>query len=80
MLVVPREVVVSWVTQGARVAQAALFFGANDFGSTMIEENVVAAAGVSFRMSIDEIERLIRSAGFKPARRNQAYQMIGRKE
>ena len=74
------NVQVSWVTQGARVAQAALFFGANDFGSTMIEENVVAAAGVSFRMSIDEIERLIRSAGFTPARRNQAYHVIGRKE
>jgi len=69
---------VSWVTQGARVAQAALFFGANDFGSTMIEENVVAAAGVSFRMSADEIERMIRTAGFVPAERNQAYELIGK--
>ncbi len=67
---------VSWVTQGARVAQAALFCGANDFGSTMIEENVVAAAGVSDRMTIEEIERLIRAAGFEPARRNQAYEVI----
>lgn len=68
---------VSWVTQGAKVAQAALFFGANDFGSTMIEENVVAAAGTTFRMNAKEIEHLIRSAGFEPRERNQAYELIG---
>ncbi len=66
----------SWVTQGAGMAQTALFFGANDFGSTMIEENVVAAAGVSFRLSRGEIERLIGSAGFRPAQRNQAYEIL----
>jgi cyclic dehypoxanthinyl futalosine synthase len=66
----------SWVTQGAAVAQTALFFGANDFGSTMIEENVVAAAGVTFRLSREEIERLIRRAGFAPCRRGQAYNIL----
>jgi len=71
-----RNLQLSWVTQGARVGQAALFFGANDFGSTMIEENVVAAAGTSFRMDIETIERLIRSAGFEPRRRNQAYEIL----
>jgi cyclic dehypoxanthinyl futalosine synthase len=65
---------VSWVTQGAKIAQAGLFFGADDFGSTMIEENVVAAAGVSFRMGPGEIEGLIRDAGFTPQTRNQAYE------
>ncbi|HEY5764985.1 MAG TPA: cyclic dehypoxanthinyl futalosine synthase [Candidatus Deferrimicrobiaceae bacterium] len=63
---------VSWVTMGAKVAQLGLFFGGNDFGSTMIEENVVAAAGVSFRMSEEEIVATIRDAGFVPARR-EAY-------
>jgi len=67
----------SWVTQGAGVAQTALFFGANDFGSTMIEENVVAAAGVTFRLSCGEIERLIARAGFVPCRRDQGYNILG---
>ncbi len=60
---------VSWVTMGAKVAQVGLFFGADDFGSTMMEENVVASAGVSFRMSEEEIVATIRDAGFSPARR-----------
>ncbi|MBI5574897.1 MAG: dehypoxanthine futalosine cyclase [Deltaproteobacteria bacterium] len=60
---------VSWVTQGAKVAQAGLFFGADDFGSTMIEENVVASAGVSYRMSEEEIAAAIRDAGFRPVKR-----------
>ncbi len=60
---------VSWVTMGAKVAQIGLFFGADDFGSTMIEENVVASAGVAFRMSEAEIVATIRDAGFIPARR-----------
>jgi len=60
---------VSWVTMGAKVAQIGLFFGADDFGSTMMEENVVASAGVSFRMSEEEIASTIRDAGFTPARR-----------
>ena len=54
---------------GAKVAQLGLFFGGNDFGSTMIEENVVAAAAVSFRMTEEEIVATIRDAGFAPARR-----------
>jgi len=66
----------SWVTMGPKVAQLALFFGANDFGSTMIEENVVAAAGVHFRLSAEEIHRIIQSAGFEPRRRTMAYELI----
>ncbi|WP_425443312.1 cyclic dehypoxanthinyl futalosine synthase [Thermodesulforhabdus norvegica] len=66
----------SWVTMGPYVAQMALFFGANDFGSTMIEENVVAAAGVSFRMSLDEIRRIIKSAGFIPRQRTMKYEWV----
>ncbi|MEK7845334.1 MAG: cyclic dehypoxanthinyl futalosine synthase [Nitrospinota bacterium] len=66
----------SWVTQGAKIAQLALFFGANDMGSTMIEENVVKAAGVSFRMSEVEIRRLIEDAGFKPVKRDTFYRPI----
>ncbi len=63
----------SWVTQGPKVAQISLFFGANDFGSTMIEENVVAAAGVSHRLSEHEIRRIVQGAGFRPAQRLMDY-------
>ncbi len=63
----------SWVTQGPKIAQLSLFFGANDFGSTMIEENVVAAAGVRFRLSEDEIRQLVRDAGFQPQQRLMDY-------
>ena len=63
----------SWVTQGPKIAQVSLFFGANDFGSTMIEENVVAAAGVHFRLSEQEIRRLISDAGFIPEQRLMDY-------
>ena len=63
----------SWVTQGPKIAQISLFFGANDFGSTMIEENVVAAAGVSFRLSEEEICRLVSDAGFTPKQRLMDY-------
>ncbi len=66
----------SWVTQGARMAQVALFFGANDLGGTMLEENVVAAAGCSFRMSTEEVVELARGAGFVPARRTTEYQIL----
>ncbi len=66
----------SWVTMGPHVAQVALSFGANDFGSTMIEENVVAAAGVSFRMSLDEMKRIITAAGFIPRQRTMAYEWV----
>lgn len=63
----------SWVTQGPKIAQIALFFGANDFGSTMIEENVVAATGVTHRLSEDEIRRLIKDAGFLARQRLMDY-------
>ncbi len=63
----------SWVTQGPKIAQLSLFFGANDFGSTMIEENVVAAAGVHFRLSEAEIRRLVRDAGYQPQQRLMDY-------
>jgi cyclic dehypoxanthinyl futalosine synthase len=64
----------SWVTQGPRVAQIALSYGADDFGSTMMEENVVSAAGCTFRLSAAEIEHLIAQAGYEPARRNTRYE------
>ena len=68
----------SWVTQGAKIAQVALEFGANDFGSTMIEENVVAAAGITFRMTKQEIINLIKDAGYIPAQRDTVYKIINR--
>ena len=66
----------SWVTMGGGVAQASLHMGCNDFGSVMIEENVVSAAGTTFQMDAEEIERHIRDAGFAPARRNMRYQRL----
>ena len=66
----------SWVTQGDKIAQTALFFGANDMGSTMIEENVVAAAGVSFMMPLDALQRLIATAGFTPVQRDCFYNRL----
>lgn len=66
----------SWVTQGAKVAQLALFFGANDFGSTMMEENVVRAAGVTNSVSLKEILRNITDAGFTPAQRATDYSIL----
>ncbi|HWR59897.1 MAG TPA: cyclic dehypoxanthinyl futalosine synthase, partial [Thermodesulfovibrionales bacterium] len=66
----------SWVTQGLKLAQVALRFGANDFGSTMIEENVVASAGVSYSVSKDDIVDAIRGAGFVPAQRDTYYNII----
>jgi len=66
----------SWVTQGAKMAQVSLSFGANDFGGTMLEENVVRAAGVSHRVPMDDIIRSIKDAGFIPAQRNTRYEII----
>jgi cyclic dehypoxanthinyl futalosine synthase len=66
----------SWVTMGGGVAQAALHMGCNDFGQVMIEENVVSAAGTTFEMDSDEVERHIRDAGFVPARRNMRYERL----
>lgn len=65
----------SWVTQGAKIAQLSLKFGANDMGSTMIEENVVRSAGVSYRMSKEEIESHIRDLGYKAVQRDLYYQV-----
>jgi len=67
----------SWVTMGPKIGQTALEFGANDLGSTMIEENVVAAAGCVHRATPAGFERLIRSAGFEPRRRDCYYRMAG---
>ncbi|NSW85723.1 MAG: dehypoxanthine futalosine cyclase [Syntrophobacteraceae bacterium] len=66
----------SWVTMGPKIAQLALYFGANDFGSTMIEENVVAATGVHFRLSVEDIRRIIRAAGFEPCQRTMVYERV----
>lgn len=66
----------SWVTQGPKIGQLALHYGANDFGSVMMEENVVTPAGASFRLQKEEIEKLIREAGFEPRRRNNWYSLL----
>ena len=58
------------------MAQVALRFGANDFGSTMLEENVVAAAGVKYRVTVDDIIGAIKSSGFNPAQRDMYYNII----
>ncbi|MBN1969837.1 MAG: dehypoxanthine futalosine cyclase [Candidatus Delongbacteria bacterium] len=68
-----KNIQVSWVTQGSKIAQIALEFGGNDFGSLMIEENVVKAAGVDFRMTIDEMEYCIKEAGYTPEKRVMIY-------
>jgi 2-iminoacetate synthase ThiH len=70
----------SWVTMGPKVGQLALFFGANDMGSVMMEENVVSAAGTTYRLSEREICRLIRDAGWVPAQRDQYYNVLKRHE
>ncbi|MFC4768921.1 cyclic dehypoxanthinyl futalosine synthase [Effusibacillus consociatus] len=66
----------SWVTMGPKIGQAALEFGCNDMGSTMIEENVVSAAGATHMMNKQELIRLIRDAGRTPARRNTYYKIL----
>ena len=68
----------SWVTQGSYVGQLALLYGANDLGSTMMEENVVAAAGVVNKMNQEEMIRLIRDIGENPAKRDTAYNILER--
>lgn len=67
---------VSILTQGPKIAQLALGYGANDFGSVMIEENVVSAAGNKFILNAEEFERLIADAGYQPRRRNTRYELI----
>ena len=68
----------SWVTQGPKIAQVSLRYGVNDFGSTMLEENVVSAAGTSHtnEMDLPAMERLIRDAGYRPQRRNTCYECV----
>jgi cyclic dehypoxanthinyl futalosine synthase len=66
----------SWVTQGPEIGQIALQYGANDFGSVMMEENVVSSAGTTFRLDAGKIEDLIRNAGYEPRRRNNWYELL----
>lgn len=66
----------SWVTQGGAIGQLALKFGANDFGSLMMEENVVSQAGATHRMTLDEMRRLISEAGFEPRLRSNDYRLV----
>ncbi|MEE8278303.1 MAG: cyclic dehypoxanthinyl futalosine synthase [Thermoanaerobaculia bacterium] len=70
----------SWVTQGKKIGQLALAFGADDMGSIMIEENVVSAAGTSYRMSQEEMEHLISSAGYIPRQRTNLYERLVSRE
>jgi cyclic dehypoxanthinyl futalosine synthase len=66
----------SWVTQGEKIGQMALFFGANDMGSLMIEENVVSQAGTVFHLSLETIRRCISDAGYTPRQRNVYYELL----
>ena len=66
----------SWVTQGPKVGQMALYYGANDMGSTMLEENVVRAAGTVHCLDEEDIRRIITDSGFTPQRRNMRYEKI----
>jgi cyclic dehypoxanthinyl futalosine synthase len=66
----------SWVTQGPGIGQIALKYGANDFGSVMMEENVVSSAGTTFRLNAEQIESLIHDAGYEPRRRNNWYELL----
>src|SRR5258707_1044875 len=66
----------SWVTQGPNIGQIALRYGANDFGSVMMEENVVSSAGTTFQLDAAQIESLIHGAGYEPRRRNNWYELL----
>ncbi len=70
----------SWVTQGKKIGQVALSFGADDMGSIMIEENVVSSAGTSYTMSQDEMEHLIAAAGYLPRQRTNLYERLVTRE
>jgi cyclic dehypoxanthinyl futalosine synthase len=70
----------SWVTQGKKIGQLGLKFGADDMGSIMIEENVVSAAGTAYRMSQEEMEHLIESAGYTPRQRTNLYERLVSRE
>lgn len=71
-----KNIQASWVTQGLKVAQLSLFFGANDMGNIMIEENVIASTGVRNFVRQDELIHVIKEAGFIPAQRNTLYEII----
>jgi cyclic dehypoxanthinyl futalosine synthase len=66
----------SWVTQGLKVGQLAMLFGANDMGSLMIEENVVAEAGTVHFLSLDQIREAIQELGFEPRQRDVFYNLV----
>jgi cyclic dehypoxanthinyl futalosine synthase len=66
----------SWVTQGPEIGQLALSFGANDLGSVMLEENVVSQAGATFRMSVNDMRRLIADLGYEPRQRDNWYRLL----
>jgi cyclic dehypoxanthinyl futalosine synthase len=66
----------SWVTQGIKIGQVALFYGADDMGSIMIEENVVSAAGTTHRAGVDDFLHTIRNAGFRPSQRDTLYRTV----
>jgi len=66
----------SWVTQGQEIGQVALKFGANDLGSIMIEENVVSRAGTTFRMTVADMQRLIKELGYEPHQRDNWYRLV----
>jgi cyclic dehypoxanthinyl futalosine synthase len=66
----------SWLTQGLKLGQVALQFGANDMGSVMIEENVVSAAGAHFQATEEDLRRTIRDAGYSPWKRDTLYRPV----
>ncbi len=66
----------SWVTQGLQIGQLALYYGANDMGSLMLEENVVSAAGTVHHLTLEQIKDAIREVGYEPKQRNVFYQVI----
>ncbi len=66
----------SWVTQGHEIGQIALRYGANDFGSVMMEENVVSSAGTTYRMTVDQMRGLIRGMGYEPRQRDNWYNLL----
>ena len=68
----------SWVTQGHEIGQIALKYGANDLGSIMIEENVVSAAGTTFRMNTADMKRLIEDLGYEARQRDNWYRLVSR--
>jgi len=75
-----KHIQTSWVTQGKKIGQLGLQFGADDMGSIMIEENVVSAAGTAYQMSQEEMEHLIRTAGYQPKQRTNLYERLVSRE